>query len=137
METEFMDFKTFVKEHVPYSELKKVGFFPKEIKFNDYEAITKRFLSRVGDKTMEEYINFLPELFPDSSFISGKFPDKVDVNGNFNLGGGFHLSLAARDFDIVCSICGCEQSVSISTSTWSANKKCRGCKRKIHITINK
>ncbi len=126
--------KEFVQNHVPFSELKKAGFFPKEMKFNDYDAITERFLQMFNGKTKEEYVNLLPVMFTQSE---GKFPDKVTSNGEYKSGGGFHLSLVEREYDISCCICECRQLVSISTSTNSGNKKCKGCKRKIAITVSK
>lgn len=132
-----MEYKEFVDGYIAFAQLKKCGFFPIEMKRTDYEAIVKRFLHFFGDKSMQEYINNLPEIYPDSSFISGKSPDKVNANGELKIGGGFHISWAERDFNIRCCICECEQTVSISTSTWSANKKCKGCKRKIFIQIIK
>lgn len=131
-------YRIFVKNNVPFSELKKVGFFPKEMKFNDYSGIVKRFLSIFGeDMTMDQYEANKPELYPDNSFISAKFPDKVNEIGEFKPGEGVHLSLVARDYDIICCICECPQTVNISTSTGRATKKCKGCKRKISILVTK
>lgn len=130
-------YKKFVQENVPFSALKKAGLFPKEMKFNDYEAITKIILDQFNYKNIEEYISNTPELYPDSSFVSGKSPDKINESGELKLGGGFHISWAERDFDIVCPICECKQSAKVSTSTWTANKKCKGCKRKIHVSVTK
>lgn len=131
------DYKKFVQEHVPFADLKKVGFFKKEIKFNEYEMIAKRFLDFFGYTRPEQYINRLPEFQQQGATINGKFPDKVDAGGNIKPGGGFHLSLAEYDVDIVCPICDCGQSVSISTCSKSTHKKCKGCKRKILIMVTK
>lgn len=132
-----VDYKKFVQGYVPFSDLKKVGFFPKEMKFNNYEEITKIFLSRVGAATTREYINSLPELYPDNQFLSGKFPDKIDENGEIKMGGGFHLSFTQRDIEIVCPICECRQIKSVSTDLRASVKKCKGCKRKIKIVSTK
>lgn len=124
--------KEFVKGHVPWDAMRKTLF--KGLKFNDYDEITKRFLAIFNYERPEQYVNFLPEMFTQSE---GKFPDKVDESGNIKRGGGFHLSLAERDYDIVCCICECPQTVSVSTQTNEAKKKCKGCKRKICIKVTK
>lgn len=124
--------REFVKCHVPWDALRKTLF--KGLKFNDYDAITERFLQVFGYERPEQYVNELPEMFTQSE---GKFPDKVDENGQMRNGGGFHLSLATYEYDICCCICECLQTVSVSTSTGVANKKCKGCKRSIVISVIK
>jgi hypothetical protein len=137
MEDDLSEFKKFVKENIPFSQLKKAGFFKKEVKFNDYKAITERILSCFGYNSISEYLNNNAEFNKGIGFINGSFPDKIDTDGNLQKGGSFHLSLTEEDYYIVCPICECEQEVSISTYSWEATKKCMGCKRKIKISIAK
>lgn len=89
---EEMSNKDFVKEYVPFKELKNAGFFAKGIKFNDYDAITERFLKYYGT-TKRQYILNQPtfdlQLHPD--FVTGKMPSTVDKDGNLN-SNGFKLS---------------------------------------------
>ncbi len=136
-ENENEKLKIFVQNNVPFSHLKKAGLFPKEMKFNNYAGITKIFLDHVGCKTPEEYTNDQPEWYPDDSFVSGKFPDKINENGELKMGSGFHISWAQKEYDIICCICECKQTANVSTSTNTANKKCKGCKRKIAISVSK
>src|SRR4051812_47910252 len=124
--------KEFVKDYVPWDALRKTLF--NGLKFNEYDAITERFLRHFNHERPEQYVNGLAEMFTQSE---GKFPDKIASDGEFKRGGGFHLSLAAHEYDIVCCICDCQQSVNVSTSTKIANTKCRGCKRKIQVLVSK
>lgn len=65
--------KEFVTQYISFSELKKVGFFSKEIKRTNYEAIVSRFLTFFG-QTKEQYIlnqpTFNLQVHPD--FVTGK-----------------------------------------------------------------
>lgn len=47
--------KNFMKENFCYSTLKKVGFYSKEIKFNDYEAQAKRMCKFLGLESIYDY----------------------------------------------------------------------------------
>lgn len=47
--------KEYMQKHFDFSILKKVGFFPKEMKFNDYEGQAKRVCHRFGIKSIYEY----------------------------------------------------------------------------------
>jgi hypothetical protein len=47
--------KSFMKEHFDFSTLKKVGFFSKGMKFNDYEGQAKRLCTFFGYKSIYEY----------------------------------------------------------------------------------
>ncbi len=127
--------RDFIEDNFDFATMKKMGFFGKDIKRTDYDKMAERICTFFGFNSIYEYNR--PEMYPDSSFVSGKMSDKVTQDGELKIGGAFHLSLAQRDFDIVCPICECEQTVSVSTSTWSANKKCKGCKRKISILVTK
>lgn len=88
--------KEFVKEYVPFSDLKKAGFFAKDVKFNDYDKITERFLKFLG-KTKRQYILNQPIIglsglaSPDR--INGRFPSYIDKNGELQKGDSFHISL--------------------------------------------
>ena len=126
--------KDFVKNHIAFSELKKVGFFPKEMKFNDYEGITNRVLNFFGYKSIEDYISNTPVF---SSESEGKFPDKIDSDGNYKTGSGFHLTLSEYTYKIICPICDCEQDMRIPSRTNCMVKKCKGCKRKISVEIKR
>ena len=86
--------KEFVQQYVAFRELKKAGFFAKEIKATDYDAITERFLKWFGT-TKREYILNKPiidfQIHP--GVLTGKMPAFVDKDGNFNTGEGFQISL--------------------------------------------
>lgn len=85
--------KEFVKEYIPFKELKKVGFFNKEMKHNDYDAIVDRFLTYFGTTKRLYILNqptFNLEVHPD--YLTGKMPSTVDANGELNHN-GFHLSI--------------------------------------------
>lgn len=90
-----MSDKEFVRQHVPFKELKKEGFFDKNIKFNDYEKIVERFLKFFG-KTKEQYINGSPifnsELHIDN-IQTGYFPGYVNGHGELKKGDSFHLTI--------------------------------------------
>lgn len=86
--------KEFVKNHVPFKELKKEGFFAKDIKSTDYERITERFLKFFA-QTKEQYINnspyFSSPLHPHN-FQTGNFPSYVNEFGELKRGASFHLT---------------------------------------------
>lgn len=86
--------KEFVKRYIPFKELKKVGFFGKDVKSTDYNIITERFLKFFG-QTKRQYILSLPifdlELWPD--VVTGRMPSYVDEKGNLHNRNGFKLSL--------------------------------------------
>ena len=125
--------KEFVQNHVPWDFLRKTAPY-KGLNFNDYDEITKRFLSFFGYERPEQYVNMLPEMFSQSF---GRFPDTIDYEGNIKGGGGFHLSLTDVDCDVVCGICECKQVMSIPNRYTSCVRKCKGCKQKIKITTSK
>ncbi len=127
--------KKFMQDNFDFAGLKKAGVF-QGIDKSDYEKQAERICKFFSYKSVYEYGAHKPEIYEGDNFINGKFPDKINGKGEYKPGGGFHLSLAAKDFDIACCICGCEQSVSVSTSTWHANKTCKGCKRKISISVS-
>lgn len=86
--------KEFVKRYIPFRELKKAGFFNKEIKRTDYDAIVERFL-QFWNTTKRQYIltqpNFDLQLHPD--FITGRMPSSIDKEGKLIDRTGFKLSL--------------------------------------------
>lgn len=125
--------RDFMKDNFPFASFKKMGIF-KDLDKNDYKKQAERICDIFGYESVYEYT--APEFYPDSSFVSGKFPDEVNKSGELAMGSSFHISWAALDYDIVCSICECAQTVSVSTSTGMANKKCKGCKRKIAIKVS-
>lgn len=47
--------KEFLDEHIPFYELRKVGFFPKEMKKTDIHGQAKRICKFFGYKTVFEY----------------------------------------------------------------------------------
>jgi hypothetical protein len=83
----------FVKQHIPFRELKKSGFFNKEIKRTDYDLIVTRFLDFFGTTKRQWILNqptFNLHVHPD--FITGKMPSTVNRDGELN-NNGFKLSL--------------------------------------------
>lgn len=61
----------FMKEFFPFSELRKVGFFTKEMK-GDYKAQAERVCKRFGYKTVYEY--GAKEIRAHLSYADGKRP---------------------------------------------------------------
>lgn len=57
--------KQFIEDHIPFYELKEVGFLPKGIRKTDYEAIAKRVCEFFELKDIYEY---------------GKKMDRSDMN---------------------------------------------------------
>lgn len=49
--------KDFMEEHFSFSDLKKSGFFPKEMKFNDYEGQAKRVCDFFELDSVYDYAN--------------------------------------------------------------------------------
>ena len=47
--------KQFIEDNIPFYELKKVGFFSKDIRKTDYEKIAARVCRFFGLKTIHEY----------------------------------------------------------------------------------
>ena len=47
--------KNYMQEHFPFSDFKKIGFFSKGMKFNDYEAQAKRVCVFFGFESVYEY----------------------------------------------------------------------------------
>ncbi len=87
------DDNEFIRQFIPWRELKKVGFFG-TLKRNEHAAIVKRFLEFLGTTKREYVLNsaiFDLHMHPD--FITGKFPDSVDENGELKKGDAFKLSL--------------------------------------------
>ena len=85
--------KEFVKQHIPFAELKKVGFYGNEIKRTDYDTIVNRFLTFFGT-TKRQYILNLPiiDFQISPNVITGKMPSIVDKDGKLNQD-SFHLSM--------------------------------------------
>jgi hypothetical protein len=70
--------KAFMQEHFDFSTLKKIGFYPKEIKFNDYEGQAKRVCEILGLESVYEYGK--EEIRCHISYVENK--TIVDENGN-------------------------------------------------------
>src|SRR4051812_31166587 len=49
--------KEFMQGHFDFSVLKKAGFFPKKMKFNDYEAQAERVRLFFGLESIYDYAN--------------------------------------------------------------------------------
>ncbi|MDM8174819.1 hypothetical protein QT327_10700 [Olivibacter sp. 47] len=47
--------KSFLDEHIPFYELRRAGFFPKEMKKSDIHGQAKRICEFFGYKTVYEY----------------------------------------------------------------------------------
>lgn len=133
MDAERKRLKEFLEEHIPFEGLKKAGMFPKGTRKSDYEVIAERVCNHLGLKSIYDYVALLPSEIrhhEEANVITGKFPDKVDENGNFEAGGGFHIDTGKSDFE--CPICTCHQEIRESKNPWF-KQKCKGCKRKLQI----
>jgi len=65
--------KNFLLEHFDFKELKKVGFYKKEIKKNDYQKQADRICHFFGYNTVYEY-NF-KTTYAHISYVDGKRPE--------------------------------------------------------------
>ena len=74
--------KAFMQEHFPYSEFKKVGLFPKEIKGN-YQAQAERVCMFFGYKTVYEF--GAKEIRCHISYAQNERPLFVDENGRLKI----------------------------------------------------
>lgn len=63
--------KSFMKEFFPFSEMRKMGMFTKEMK-NDYKAQSERICHFLGLKTIYEY--GVEEVTAHLSYVKGKSP---------------------------------------------------------------
>lgn len=85
--------KDFIEQFIPYKELKKVGFFAKDIKRKDHAKIVERFLHYFGQTKREFILNaptFHLHVSPDQ--LNGHFPSKVNEQGEL-VRDSFHISL--------------------------------------------
>ena len=134
MDNERQRLKDFLEEHIPFDELKKVGYWPKGTRRTDYEAIAARVCDRLGLKSIYDY-DTIGEVYqdPEGRFVNGKFQDKVNEKGDFVQGGGFHLSLGQRQEEFDCPACTCHQKVRDNNKP-AFTQTCKGCKRKLHFS---
>lgn len=88
--------KNYMQEHFDFSSMKKAGIFPKEMKFNDYEAQAKHLCKFFGYESIYEYskheirchisyagerpliINKDGQLKPEP-FITVEFPNQLHI----------------------------------------------------------
>lgn len=85
--------KEFVIQYVPFKELKKAGFFTKEIRANHYDAIVERFLEYFATTKRQYILNqptFKLQAHPD--FILGTMTPTVNNKGELEQD-SFRLSL--------------------------------------------
>lgn len=85
------DFKEFTERYIPYKDLKKIGFFDKNIRFNDYQKIVERFLCFFGYESMNEYIFSHPTI-QEGQFVNLSTPSYVNSKGEFINGISGHIS---------------------------------------------
>lgn len=52
-----MDLRSYLQENFDFSNLKKAGFFPKQMKFNDYEGQAKRICQYLSLTSIYDYSN--------------------------------------------------------------------------------
>ena len=123
--------KKYIKENFPAKLLKDIGFTKEER--SDYNKVAVVICDMLDLENIYEYDSIMLDIVDSGSSINGSVSDTVNAVGDFVQGGGFHLSMAAYDIDIICPICSKEQSVTISTISYSGTKKCKGCKRRIRV----
>lgn len=70
--------KAFMQNHFDFSALKKAGVFPKEMKFNDYDAQAKRICEMFSLENIYDYGKH--EIRCHISY-AGDRPIRVDENG--------------------------------------------------------
>jgi hypothetical protein len=130
MTAERQKLRDFLETHIPFVELKKVGFWPKGTRKTDYEVIANRVCERLGLSNIYDYDIFGEEIeVPDANVVIGKFKDRIDENG-YNPGGGYILHVCQSSF--MCPICECPQPVKDSPHGYHS-QKCKGCKRTLKI----
>lgn len=138
MNDEQKKLKEYIKLNFDFPALKKAGLFPKTMKHTDYEGIAAIICHVFDFKTIYEYSRLSTSDEVDhGSCITGKFSDSVDASGNVKRGGGYHLSMGAYDVEFECPCCTCMNTGTIYTSTSTGRKKCKGCKRKIFLSVKK
>lgn len=70
--------KAYMKQHFDFSTLKKVGFYPKDMKHTDYEGQAKRVCEFFGLESIYDYNKY--EIRCHLSF-AGERPLNIDKNG--------------------------------------------------------
>lgn len=71
--------KDFLEEHIPFRDLKKAGFFPKDMKKSDIHAQAERICKFFGYKTVYEYGS--KEIRAHISYDKGKRPLYINEEG--------------------------------------------------------
>lgn len=74
--------KYYMKSNFDFSTLKQVGFFPKEMKFNDYEGQAKRVCEYFGLESIYDYGKH--EIRCHISY-AGDRPIEVDEKGELKI----------------------------------------------------
>ena len=90
--------KAFIENHIPFYELKGVGFWEKGTGKNNYVKIAARVCLFYGFQNIYEYETIIETHHPSPTVITGSFPDKVDKAGNLVGGACFHLDVAETVF---------------------------------------
>jgi hypothetical protein len=75
--------KAFMKENFDFSSLKKVGFYPKDMKHTDYEGQAKRVCHFFGYESVYEYKSH--EIRCHISYAGERPPSVVDNQGKLKL----------------------------------------------------
>ena len=73
--------KEFLDEHIPFYELRKVGFFPKEMKKKDIHGQAERICKLFGYKTVFEY--GAKVIHAHLSYADGHRPSWVNDKGEY------------------------------------------------------
>jgi hypothetical protein len=127
--------KDFIEEHFDFHTLKMMGFFAKEIKAKDYDKIAARVCQFFSYDSVYEYAGG-DMVKTSSTTFAGKFADTVDKEGNYKVGGGFHIDVGETEFN--CPLCERESDATEYASFNRSNNPvvnvtCKGCKRKLQI----
>lgn len=127
--------KQFIEKHIPFYELKEVGFWAKGTRKTDYEKIAARVCEFFGYQSIYEYDTFEMTQVSET-VVTGKFSDTIDKDGNLKMGGGFHLDIVETEFE--CPICTCQQDATEHRAYYNAKSpfvkiKCKGCRRELQL----
>lgn len=125
--------KKFIEDNIPVDALRKVKFFPKGMRRNDYDAMAARICLFFGYDNIYQYLPPDITLYPEANCGYGKFPDTIDSNGEIKTGAGFHIETGQSEF--ICPHCECEQEAKDNNKAYF-NQKCKGCKRKLTIAFD-
>lgn len=124
--------KDFIEEHIPFPELKKVGFWPKGTRKTDYEAIANRVCEYFGFESIYEYNGGEIEQVNETIAVA-RWPPKIEKDGNLRSGDSAIIHTIESEFD--CPICTCHQQMRDSDRP-VFRQKCKGCKRPLQIFSN-